>query len=107
MCKMNIAINGFGRIGRMFLRAAAERDIHIVAINDLGDPATLAHLLKYDTVHGGFKGTIEFGENFLMINGRKIMTYTESDPGKLPWAMLGIDIVLESTGKFANKAAAS
>jgi glyceraldehyde 3-phosphate dehydrogenase len=100
---MNIAINGFGRIGRMFLRAAIERDIRIVAINDLGDPATMAHLLKYDTVHGGFKGTIESGENFLLINGSKIMTYTESDPAKLPWGALGVDIVLESTGKFASK----
>ena len=69
---MNIAINGFGRIGRTFLRTAIERDIDIVAINDLTDPATLAHLFKYDSVHGGFKGTVSHHNDYLIINDKKI-----------------------------------
>ncbi|ATP57343.1 type I glyceraldehyde-3-phosphate dehydrogenase [Pedobacter ginsengisoli] len=103
---MNIAINGFGRIGRIFLRTAIEKNINVVAINDLGDPAALAHLFKYDTVHRGFKGTVKFENDGLIINGKKILVYAEPDPGKLPWADLGIDLVLESTGKFASKAGA-
>ncbi len=103
---MNIAINGFGRIGRIFLRTAIEKNINVVAINDLGDPAALAHLFKYDTVHRGFKGTVKFENDSLIINGKKILVYAEPDPGKLPWADLGIDLVLESTGKFASKAGA-
>lgn len=103
---MNIAINGFGRIGRIFLRTAIEKKINVVAINDLGDPAALAHLFKYDTVHRGFKGTVKFEHDSLIINGKKILVYAEPDPGKLPWADLGIDLVLESTGKFASKAGA-
>ena len=103
---MNIAINGFGRIGRIFLRTAIEKNINVVAINDLGDPATLAHLFKYDTVHRGFKGTVKFENDSLIINGKKIFVYAEPNPEKLPWADLGIDLVLESTGKFASKAGA-
>jgi glyceraldehyde-3-phosphate dehydrogenase, type I len=103
---MNIAINGFGRIGRIFLRTAIEKNINVVAINDLGDPAALAHLFKYDTVHRGFKGTVKFENDSLIINGKKILVYAESNPEKLPWADLGIDLVLESTGKFASKAGA-
>ena len=103
---MNIAINGFGRIGRIFLRTAIEKNINVVAINDLGDPATLAHLFKYDTVHRGFKGTVKFENDSLIINGKKILVYAEPNPEKLPWADLGIDLVLESTGKFASKAGA-
>ena len=103
---MNIAINGFGRIGRIFLRTAIEKNINVVAINDLGDPATLAHLFKYDTVHRGFKGTVKFENDSLIINGKKIFVYAEPNPEKLPWSDLGIDLVLESTGKFASKAGA-
>ncbi|ETZ23205.1 type I glyceraldehyde-3-phosphate dehydrogenase [Pedobacter sp. V48] len=103
---MNIAINGFGRIGRIFLRTAIEKNINVVAINDLGDPATLAHLFKYDTVHRGFKGTVKFENDSLIINGKKIFVYAEPNPEKLPWTDLGIDMVLESTGKFASKAGA-
>jgi len=103
---MNIAINGFGRIGRGFLRAMVDRGIDVVAINDLGDPAILAHLFKYDTVHRGFKGSVSLEEEDLVINGRRIRVYSETDPGKLPWAELGIDLVLESTGKFVSRSGA-
>ena len=100
---MKIAINGFGRIGRNFLRAAISKNLNILAINDLGDPATLAHLLKYDSVHGKFKGDITFDAGNLIVNGVKIAVYNEPDPKKLPWAELNIDLVLESTGKFASR----
>jgi glyceraldehyde 3-phosphate dehydrogenase len=103
---MKLAINGFGRIGRVFLRTAIERNIDVVAINDLGDPATLAHLFKYDTVHRGFKGTVSHEEGALIINGRKIQVYSKAKPEELPWGSLGIDLVLESTGKFTSRAAA-
>ncbi|WP_133576980.1 type I glyceraldehyde-3-phosphate dehydrogenase [Pedobacter metabolipauper] len=103
---MNIAINGFGRIGRVFLRSAIERNLNVVAINDLTDPATLAHLFKYDTVHGGFKGDVSFESDGLIINGKKILVYSKSNPEELPWGLLGIDLVLESTGKFTTRAGA-
>ena len=101
--RMKLAINGFGRIGRIFLRAALEKGINVVAINDLGDTATLAHLFKYDTVHRGFKGEVTFDENALIINGRRILVYHEPAPDKLPWKSLDIDLVLESTGKFTTR----
>lgn len=103
---MKLAINGFGRIGRVFLRAALERDIDVVAINDLTDPATLAHLFKYDTVHRGFKGTVDYEDGALIINGKKIYVYSEAKPENLPWGTLGINLVLESTGKFTSRAGA-
>jgi len=103
---MNIAINGFGRIGRIFLRTAIEKDINIVAINDLADPATLAHLFKYDTVHRGFKGKVSAEKDGLVINGKKILVYAEPNPKNLPWKELKVDLVLESTGKFASRAGA-
>lgn len=103
---MNIAINGFGRIGRIFLRTAIEKNLHVVAINDLGDPATLAHLFKYDTVHRGFKGSVDFDQDSLMINGKKIAVFAKSNPEELPWASLNIDLVVESTGKFTSRAGA-
>ncbi|TDQ08627.1 glyceraldehyde 3-phosphate dehydrogenase [Pedobacter metabolipauper] len=106
MSRMNIAINGFGRIGRVFLRSAIERNLNVVAINDLTDPATLAHLFKYDTVHGGFKGDVSFESDGLIINGKKILVYSKSNPEELPWGLLGIDLVLESTGKFTTRAGA-
>lgn len=104
--EMKLAINGFGRIGRIFLRTALEKNINVVAVNDLGDPATLAHLFKYDTVHRGFKGEVTFDEEALIINGKRINVYREAQPENLPWKALDIDIVLESTGKFTTRTGA-
>jgi glyceraldehyde 3-phosphate dehydrogenase len=100
---MNIAINGFGRIGRTFLRIALQRDLNVVAINDLAAPATLAHLFKYDSVHGVFKGEVSFEKDALLIDGKRIEIYANPDPAQLPWKNLGIDLVIESTGKFTNQ----
>lgn len=100
---MRIAINGFGRIGRIFLRNILQRQgIAVIAINDITDTATLAHLFKYDSVHRGFKGTVSSDENHLYVNGRQIKVLAERDPAALPWKELGIDLVIESTGKFAT-----
>ncbi len=104
---MNIAINGFGRIGRTFLRTAIERNLNIVAINDLTASATLAHLFKYDSVHGKFQGEITHDEDHLIINGKKIAVLANANPKELPWQALNIDLVIESTGKFANQQGAS
>jgi glyceraldehyde 3-phosphate dehydrogenase len=105
---MRIAINGFGRIGRIFLRNVLNRaDITIVAINDLSDTPTLAHLFKYDSVHHGFKGKIDFDQDHLYINGQTIKVFAERDPSDLPWKEIGIDLVIESTGKFTSKPGAS
>jgi glyceraldehyde 3-phosphate dehydrogenase len=104
---MNISINGFGRIGRNFLRAALERGLNVIAINDLTDPGTLAHLFKYDTVHGSFKGEVAHDEEAIIINGKRILILSEKNPEQLPWRSLEIDLVLESTGKFTNKAGAT
>jgi glyceraldehyde 3-phosphate dehydrogenase len=103
---MNVAINGFGRIGRIFLRTALERNINVVAINDLGDPATLAHLFKYDTVHRGFKGTVSAADDYLAINGKWIRVFKQSNPAALPWGQLNIDVVIEATGKYITRAGA-
>ena len=103
---MNIAINGFGRIGRNFLREAIARKLTVVAINDLTNPATLAHLFKYDTVHGGYKGTVSSTENSLIIDGREILVLAQPKPQELPWKTLAIDLVLESTGKYTSKVGA-
>jgi glyceraldehyde 3-phosphate dehydrogenase len=101
MRKIKIAINGFGRIGRMFMRIAhAKENFEIVAINDVMEPSTMAHLLKYDSVHKKFDGKVEFNHNHIEVNGKKIKVYTEENPEKLPWRHLGIDVVIESTGKF-------
>ena len=104
MTKIKAAINGFGRIGRLTLKAAMDKEnIEIVAVNDLTDSATLAHLLKYDSVHGKFPGTVSAeGEN-LVVNGKKIRVYSEKDPANLPWKELGIDVVVESTGVFRDR----
>ena len=101
-----IAINGFGRIGRCIVRALHERKnngLEIVAINDLTDAKTLAHLYNYDTVHGRAEPRAEAGEGFLTIAGEKIKIVAEKEPGKLPWKELGVDIVLECTGLFTDK----
>jgi len=98
-----LAINGFGRIGRLVFRTALQReDIEIVAVNDLTDSAMLAHLLKYDSVHGKLDADVSYeGEN-LLVNGKKVRVYAETDPAKLPWGELDVDIVVESTGRFTN-----
>jgi len=99
-----IAINGFGRIGRLAFKSLIQRNnIEVVAINDLTDPGTLAHLLKYDSVHGRFDGTISVDGDALVVNGNKITIYAEKEPKNLPWAQLGVEIVLESTGFFTNE----
>ncbi|MCO4292441.1 type I glyceraldehyde-3-phosphate dehydrogenase [Solitalea sp. MAHUQ-68] len=101
---MKVAINGFGRIGRVFLRRALlNTSIEIVAINDLTDAATMAHLFKYDSIHRTFQGDVSFCEDHLIINGHRINIYRQADPKQLPWAQLDIDVVIESTGKFTQK----
>lgn len=98
-----IAINGFGRIGRLTFRNLIENDnVEIVAINDLTATDMLAHLLKYDSAHGRFNGTVEHTENSLIVNGKEITVYAQRDPETLPWAELGIDVVIESTGFFRD-----
>lgn len=101
-----IAINGFGRIGRLVTRALLKKmpkDTEIVAINDLTDNPTLAHLFKYDTAHGIFQGDVSADADSLTIKGKKIHAYAEKDPSKLPWKELGIDIVIECTGRFTKR----
>jgi glyceraldehyde 3-phosphate dehydrogenase len=98
-----IAINGFGRIGSLTFRNLIENDnVEIVAINDLTATDMLAHLLKYDSAHGRFNGTVEHTENSLIVNGKEITVYAQRDPETLPWAELGIDVVIESTGFFRD-----
>ncbi len=104
---MNIAINGFGRIGRTVLRTLLQKKgLGVVAINDLADAATLAHLVKYDTVHGGFAGEISAEPDALVVNGRRIRVFSEKDPAALPWKALDIGLVIESTGKFTSRSKA-
>ncbi|NRF92541.1 type I glyceraldehyde-3-phosphate dehydrogenase [Paenibacillus frigoriresistens] len=99
-----VGINGFGRIGRNVFRAALNNsEVQIVAVNDLTDVKTLAHLLKYDTTHGKLDATVEAGEGELIVNGRSIKVFAERDPGNLPWASVGAEIVIESTGIFTAK----
>jgi glyceraldehyde 3-phosphate dehydrogenase len=107
MAKIKVAINGFGRIGRLTFRALLNKDnVEVVAINDLTDNATLAHLLKYDSVHGRFNGQVSSDAESLTVNGKKIHAYAERDPKALPWGKLGVDVVLESTGRFVDEAGA-
>jgi len=104
-----VAINGFGRIGRCVTRVAFadDSDCEVVAVNDLTDDHTLAHLLKYDSVHRHFNGTVESREGALVINGKKIKSFSERDPNKLPWKDLEVDVVLECTGVFRTREAAA
>ncbi len=103
-----IGINGFGRIGRLVLRAAlANADIEVVAVNDLVDAGTNAHLLKYDSVHGRLPHNVKAGDGFIEIDGKKVKVFAEKDPSKLPWGDNGVDIVIESTGIFRSKEKAS
>lgn len=108
---INIAINGFGRIGRNVLRQVyalkKDEDLHIVAINDLTSPATLAHLLRYDSIHGRFNGSVAAGENSITVDGDEIRVYAEKDPAKLPWSQHKVDVVLECTGLFTKREKAS
>lgn len=104
MKKIKVAINGFGRIGRLTFRRLLEKEnVEVVAINDLTDNATLAHLLKYDSVHGRFSGTVSSDESSITVNGNKIACFAERDPKLLPWGKLGVDVVLESTGRFVDE----
>jgi glyceraldehyde-3-phosphate dehydrogenase/erythrose-4-phosphate dehydrogenase len=104
---IRVAINGYGRIGRNILRAHYEggkkHDIEIVAINDLGDPKTNAHLTRYDTAHGKFPGTVEVDGDFMVVNGDKIRVLANRNPAELPWGDLKVDVVLECTGFFTTK----
>ena len=102
---IRVGINGFGRIGRQVLRAAKQQevaDIEFVAVNDLTDTKTLAHLFKYDSVHRTYQGDVEAGSNSITVDGDEIKVFAEKDPAALPWKDLGVDIVLESTGKFTS-----
>ncbi|MFC1640187.1 type I glyceraldehyde-3-phosphate dehydrogenase [Gemmatimonadota bacterium] len=103
--KMKIGINGFGRIGRLVLRSMAQKatDLEVVSVNDLTDSGTLAHLLKYDSIQGGFPGSVEPGDKTIVVNGNVVQVTAEADPAKLPWKELGVDIVLESTGRFRSR----
>jgi glyceraldehyde 3-phosphate dehydrogenase len=104
------AINGFGRIGRNVLRSAKQSgatDIDFVAVNDLTDASTLAHLLRYDSVHGRYPGTVDVSAEGLLVDGDEVRVLSERDPAKLPWADLGVDIVIESTGRFSDRDSAA
>ncbi|HRI27516.1 MAG TPA: type I glyceraldehyde-3-phosphate dehydrogenase [Chitinophagales bacterium] len=106
MSTYKIAINGFGRIGRLVLRALLEEhssNVEVVAVNDLTDNPTLAHLFKYDTAHGKFNGSVSANEEYITINGKAIRAFSERDPLKLPWGGMGVDLVLECTGIFTAK----
>jgi glyceraldehyde 3-phosphate dehydrogenase len=104
MAVVKVGINGFGRIGRNVFRASFKNpNVEIVAINDLTDVNTLAHLLKYDTTHGRFDGTVEIGEGALIVNGKTIKVFAERDPGALPWGSVGAEVIVESTGFFTAK----
>jgi glyceraldehyde 3-phosphate dehydrogenase len=108
---INVAINGYGRIGRNVLRAHYEggkkHDLQIVAINDLGDPKTNAHLTKYDTAHGPFPGTVSVDGDAMVVNGDRIKVLANRNPAELPWGELGVDVVMECTGFFTTKEKAS
>ena len=101
---VKVAINGFGRIGRNVLRIASQSDaLEVVAINDLTDAATLAHLFKYDSIHGIFAGQVSTENDYLLVNGKKIKILSQRDPAQLPWKQLGVSIVIESTGLFSAR----
>jgi glyceraldehyde 3-phosphate dehydrogenase len=104
MSKIKVAINGFGRIGRLTFRALlANENVEVVALNDLTDAKTLAHLLKYDSVHGKFPGTVSSDEGLIVVNGKNYKVFAEKDPAALPWKELGVDVVVESTGVFRKR----
>ena len=102
---VRVGINGFGRIGRNFFRSARRRgeDVEVVAVNDLGDAATMAHLLKYDSVLGPLDAKVEEKDGAIVVDGEELKLLNERDPAALPWASLGVDVVLESTGLFTKR----
>jgi len=101
---VNVGINGFGRIGRNFFRAAyKDPSLRIVAVNDITDAKTLAHLLKYDSVHGRFEASVEVKENAIVVNGKEVQVLACKDPADLPWGKLGVEIVIESTGMYTDR----
>jgi glyceraldehyde 3-phosphate dehydrogenase len=107
---IRIGVNGFGRIGRQVVKIMREKypnEIDVVAFNDLGDLDTMAHLFRYDSVHGGYDGTVEVKDGALIVDGDEIKALSERDPANLPWGDMGVDIVIESTGVFRDKASAS
>jgi len=106
---VRVGINGFGRVGRSFFRAAYEREakVEVVAVNDLVAPATLAHLLHYDSVYGRFPASVTAGDGVIEVDGRAVHALAETDPGKLPWKDLDVDVVIESTGRFRTREAAA
>jgi glyceraldehyde 3-phosphate dehydrogenase len=104
---VRVGINGFGRIGRLAFRAARGRDLEVVGLNDLTDAKTLAHLLKWDSVHGRFPGEVEAEKDAIVVDGKRIPVTAERDPAKLPWKALGAKIVIESTGHFTDRAGAA
>lgn len=104
---MKVGINGFGRIGRLVLKAARGTDMEVVGINDITDAKTLAHLLKYDSIHGRYPDQVSVDGDKIIINGKKIPVTAEKDPAKLPWKALGAEVILECTGKFTTKEDAS
>src|SRR5881409_150963 len=109
MAPVRVGINGFGRIGRQVVRAAKLQkvaDIEFVAVNDLTDTKTLAHLFKYDSVHRTYRGDVRAGDGSIVIDGDDMKVLAEKEPSKLPWKDLGVDIVLESTGRFTDASAA-
>src|SRR6185503_18355570 len=98
---INVGINGFGRIGRLVMRAGIKNPaLNFVAVNDLGDVKTLAHLFKYDSTFGNYPGTVEAKGDTLVIDGKAIKVVAEKEPAKLPWKALGVELVIESTGRF-------
>ncbi len=102
---IRVGINGFGRIGRNVFKALVEKysnELEVVAINDLTNPKTLAHLLKYDTLYGRFNGSVEATENSVIVNGKEIRIFAEKDPKNIPWGLQGAEIVIESTGFFTD-----
>jgi glyceraldehyde 3-phosphate dehydrogenase (phosphorylating) len=104
---VRVAVNGFGRIGRLVYRAGFKsKDLEFVAVNDIADAATMAHLLKYDSVHGILNGEVKVSGSSIMVDGKELQTFASRDPGALPWKALGIDVVLESTGRFTDRAEA-
>lgn len=105
---IRVGINGFGRIGRNFFRASlSDPSIQVAGINDLTDSKTLSHLLAFDSVHGRFQGTVEAGDDHLLVNTQRIKVFAERDPKELPWKKLGVDVVIEATGRFTDREGAS
>jgi glyceraldehyde 3-phosphate dehydrogenase (phosphorylating) len=103
MMALRVGINGFGRIGRTYLRCALDRDIDVVAVNDIAEPATLAHLLRYDSTYGRFAREVSAQDRAIAVDGRIIEVFSRPDPATLPWAELGVDVVIESTGRFRGR----